>query len=52
MSLVMNTAIGTWNGGASAIDSLHWPATFFIDYVRVWQHEVNIGCSPPGIPPR
>eukprot|EP00962_Isochrysis_galbana_P055855 scaffold27670_cov112-Isochrysis_galbana.AAC.1 len=46
----MNTAIGTWNGGAGAIDNMHWPAAFWIDYVRVWQHEVNIGCSPPDYP--
>ena len=37
MSLVMNTAIGTWNGGKSALDGKHWPANFYIDYVRVWQ---------------
>ena len=48
MSLVMNTAIGTWNGGQSALDGLHWPAKFYIDYVRVWQKEINIGCDPPG----
>lgn len=50
MSLVMNTAIGTWNGGASAIDGKHWPAPFWIDYVRVWQNEENTGCSPPDYP--
>jgi len=46
----MNTAIGTWNGGVSAVDGKHWPADFFIDYVRVWQDEVNIGCDPPDFP--
>ena len=52
MSLVMNTAIGTWNGGASALDGKHWPAKFFVDYVRVWQKEVNVGCDPPDYPTR
>ena len=41
MSLVMNTAIGTWNGGQTALDGKHWPAKFFIDYVRVWQAETH-----------
>ena len=50
MSLVMNTAIGTWNGGASALDGKHWPAEFYIDYVRVWQSETNVGCDPPDYP--
>jgi callose synthase len=50
MSLVMNTAIGTWNGGRSALDGKHWPALFWIDYVRVWQHEINVGCNPPDYP--
>jgi len=50
MSLVMNTAIGTWNGGKTAIDGKHWPAQFFIDYVRVWQKEINVCCSPPDFP--
>ena len=52
MSLVMNTAIGTWNGGMSALDGKHWPASFWIDYVRVWQPkgELNIGCNPPDYP--
>ena len=52
MSLVMNTAIGTWNGGASALDNKHWPAKFYVDHVRVWQKEVNIGCDPPDFPTR
>jgi len=50
MSLVMNTAIGTWNGGASALDGKHWPASFYVDYVRVWQSEENVGCDPPNYP--
>jgi len=52
MSLVMNTAIGTWNGGKSALDGKHWPARFYIDYVRVWQvaDEMNVGCNPPDYP--
>lgn len=50
MSIVMNTAIGTWNGGQSALDGKHWPAKFYVDYVRVWQHETNIGCDPPDYP--
>ena len=50
MSIVMNTAIGTWNGGPGAIDGKHWPARFFVDYVRVWQAEENIGCNPPDFP--
>merc|ERR1719231_1688717 len=50
MSLVMNTAIGTWNGGQTALDGKHWPAKFWIDYVRVWQQEQNIGCDPPALP--
>merc|ERR1719174_444973 len=50
MSLVMNTAIGTWNGGQSALDNKHWPAKFFVDHVRVWQKEANIGCDPPDFP--
>jgi hypothetical protein len=52
MSLVMNTAIGTWNGGQTALDGKHWPAKFWIDYVRVWQQEQNIGCDPPDFPTR
>ena len=54
MSLVINTAIGTWNGGMSALDGKHWPASFWIDYVRVWQPkgELNIGCNPPDYPTR
>jgi len=52
MSLVMNTAIGTWNGGQTALDGKHWPAKFWIDYVRVWQKETNIGCDPPDFPTR
>jgi len=52
MSLVMNTAIGTWNGGMTALDGKHWPARFYVDYVRVWQieDEMNIGCNPPDYP--
>jgi len=50
MSVVMNTAIGTWNGGESAIDGKHWPAKFFVDYVRVYQSETNVGCNPPDFP--
>ena len=50
MSLVMNTAIGTWNGGQSALDHKHWPALFYVDYVRVWQRETNVGCDPPDYP--
>jgi len=50
MSLVMNTAIGTWNGGITAMDNKHWPAVFFVDYVRVWQQEVSVGCNPPDFP--
>lgn len=50
MSLVMNTAIGTWNGGKSALDGKHWPAQFYVDYVRVWQKETNVGCNPPDFP--
>ncbi|KAL1521465.1 hypothetical protein AB1Y20_021127 [Prymnesium parvum] len=52
MSLVMNTAIGTWNGGAGALDGKHWPALFFIDYVRVYQkkEDTNVGCNPPDFP--
>jgi len=50
MSIVMNTAIGTWNGGKTALDGKHWPAKFFVDYVRVWQEVENIGCDPPNYP--
>jgi len=50
MSIVMNTAIGTWNGGQTALDNKHWPASFYVDYVRVWQHEENVGCNPPDFP--
>lgn len=50
MSLVMNTAIGTWNGGLPATDAKHWPAAMYVDYVRVWQHETNVGCDPPDYP--
>ena len=50
MSIVMNTAIGTWNGGVTAVDGQHWPALFYIDYVRVWQGEINVGCDPPNYP--
>ena len=52
MSLVMNTAIGTWNGGATALDGKHWPASLMVDYVRVWQRpsEVSVGCNPPDFP--
>merc|ERR1719199_156980 len=54
MSLVMNTAIGTWNGGQTALDGQHWPAELFVDYVRVWQKEgeENVGCDPPDFPTR
>ena len=36
----------------SALDGKHWPASFWIDYVRVWQPkgELNIGCNPPDYP--
>ena len=50
MSLVMNTAIGTWNGGQKGLDNKHWPAKFYVDHVRVWQKEANIGCDPPDFP--
>lgn len=50
MSIVMNTAIGTWNGGKTALDGKHWPAKFFVDYVRVYQDVVNVGCDPPNYP--
>jgi len=50
MSLVMNTAIGTWNGGQTALDGKHWPAKFYVDYVRVWQRETSVGCNPPDYP--
>jgi len=50
MSIVMNTAIGSWNGGKSALDGKHWPAKFFVDYVRVWQETENVGCNPPNYP--
>jgi len=52
MSLVMNTAIGTWNGGVTAVNGEHWPADMFVDYVRVWQKkgETNVGCNPPDFP--
>ena len=50
MSLVMNTAIGTWNGGQTALDGKHWPAKHHIDHVRVWQREVNVSCDPPDYP--
>jgi len=54
MSLVMNTAIGTWNEGVAGLDNKHWPAKFFVDYVRVWQRSdaINIGCDPPDFPTR
>lgn len=52
MSLVMNTAIGTWNGGQTALDGKHWPAKFWIDYVRVWQKDMHVGCDPPDYPTR
>jgi len=50
MSLVMNTAIGTWNGGPTALDGKHWPASLWVDYVRVWQKEEHTGCDPPDYP--
>uniref|UniRef100_A0A7S2G998 GH16 domain-containing protein n=1 Tax=Haptolina brevifila TaxID=156173 RepID=A0A7S2G998_9EUKA len=50
MSIVMNTAIGTWNGGKTALDGKHWPAKFFVDYVRVYQDVENVGCDPPNYP--
>jgi len=50
MSLVMNTAIGTWNGGPTALDGRHWPASLWVDYVRVWQKEEHTGCDPPDYP--
>jgi len=52
MSLVMNTAIGSWNGGKNALDNKHWPARLYVDHVRVWQKEANIGCDPPDFPTR
>ena len=39
-----------WNGGNNALDGKHWPADFYIDYVRVWQDEINVGCDPPNFP--
>ena len=50
MSLVINTAIGTWNGGFDAIEATSNGTEFYIDYVRVWQSEVNVGCDPPNYP--
>ncbi|PWN32148.1 concanavalin A-like lectin/glucanase [Meira miltonrushii] len=33
-------------------DRLHFPAKYYVDYVRIWQpeDEENIGCDPPDFP--
>eukprot|EP00302_Diacronema_sp_CCMP2436_P030877 CAMPEP_0179943446 /NCGR_PEP_ID=MMETSP0983-20121128/18306_1 /TAXON_ID=483367 /ORGANISM="non described non described, Strain CCMP 2436" /LENGTH=587 /DNA_ID=CAMNT_0021851119 /DNA_START=186 /DNA_END=1949 /DNA_ORIENTATION=- len=51
MSIVLNAALGTWNGGSGgAKGSL--PGHMYIDYVRVWQRadRKNVGCDPPDFP--
>lgn len=51
MSIVINTALGSWNGGPEATNG-HMPGQMFVDYVRVWQRKErrNVGCDPPDYP--
>lgn len=50
-SIVINTALGTWDGGGDSTKG-HLPGYMYIDYVRVWQKadEKNVGCDPPDYP--
>lgn len=51
MSLVLNTALGSWNGGPQATNG-HLPGHMLVDSVRVWQRKdrTNVGCDPPDFP--
>jgi hypothetical protein len=53
MSIVLNSALGTWNGGVSGTRG-SLPGEMFVDYVRVWQRagKLNVGCDPPDYPTR
>jgi len=52
-TIVLNTALGSWNGGPDSTNG-HLPGHMFIDYVRVWQKKdrTNVGCNPPNYPTR
>lgn len=51
MSIVLNSALGSWNGGASATRG-SLPGHLYVDHVRVWQRadRLNVGCDPPDHP--
>lgn len=51
MSIVLNSALGSWNGGADAARG-SMPGHLYVDYVRVWQRpdRQNVGCDPPDHP--
>lgn len=51
MSIVINTALGSWNGGPEATNG-HMPGHMYVDFVRVWQRRDrrNVGCDPPDHP--
>jgi len=51
MSIIMNLGISN-NWAYIDWNSLHFPVTFRIDYVRLYQppDQVNVGCDPPGYP--
>lgn len=53
MSIVINTALGSWNGGPDATNG-HMPGEMLVDFVRVWQsrERTNVGCDPPDYPTR
>lgn len=51
MSVVMNSALGSWNMGPEAVRG-HLPGHMHVDYVRVYQRrdKRNSGCDPPDYP--
>jgi len=50
-SIVMNVALGSWNGGPDSVRG-NLPGHMYVDYVRVWQRpdRRNMGCDPPDHP--
>ncbi|KAG8960616.1 hypothetical protein FRC03_006324 [Tulasnella sp. 419] len=40
----------SFNFGPIDFENLKFPHHFYIDYVRVYQEEENIGCDPPDFP--
>jgi len=51
MSVVMNSALGQWGGGAASTEG-KLPGQMYVDWVRVYQRpdRYNIGCDPPDFP--